>query len=269
MRVLYCIFFVVSFSFTFGTAAPEQTNQSEFHQPWTDPTKALVLDPYSQNKLVWAELAKEPRVAGIIHKASGALTADCKYAERKVEGKKRGYKWGSYHLGNSGDPVKQADFYLATAQPEDDEVIALDLEDVTDPKYMNLVNARRFIERIKEKTGRCPLLYLTGKIQKVIIKNYGADSIFSNSPLWYARYCDDVSCYFPNKLWRSYTLWQFASEINCPSKYSSGKKCSPNICPPNKCPLLAPVPGTDYNMDVNIYYGTVEDLRSRWPFTVK
>jgi lysozyme len=270
MRVLCCIFFVVGFSLTLSDAATEQTNQSKFHQPWKDPTKAIVLDLRGGMKLEWSELAKEPRVAGIIHRASEGLEPHSVYAEMKAMGKKLGYKWGSHHVGRPGDPIKQADFYLATAQPEDDEVIALDLEnDTPKEKYMNLVDAQRFIERIKEKTGRYPMLYVTGETQKALFKDYGADSIFSKPRIWYARFCDDINCYFPNKLWDSYTLWQFASEQNCPSKPTSGKKCSPDKCYRNKCPLPSPVPGTDYDMDVNIYYGTVEELRSRWPFTVK
>jgi len=226
----------------FFTAASGQTIPGEFYEPWKDATKALVLDPFGGNGLDWNELTKEPRVAGIIHKASEpmwderlrrrVLKLDPKYIIRRAEAKRRGYKWGSYHLGRPGYPVAQADFYLSEAQPADDEVMALDLEDTTDKRFMNLVEAQIFIERIREKTGRYPLLYMTDKVRKAILEKYGTDrdSVFAKTPLWYARYCQDIRGVFPapTPFWDSYTLWQFASEINCPSvRASEVKNCPP------------------------------------------
>lgn len=248
--------------------ASGQTTPGEFNKPWEDGTRALVLDVYGPNRLDCAALAREPRVAGIIHRATIGFRTDTKYAARKVECMRLGYKWGSYHLGRPGDPIKQADFYLATAQPTDDEVVALDLEG-TSANDMNLRNAQLFINRVRERTGRYPLLYITDEVLQAILRDYGDDSVFVKTPLWYARYCQNISCYLPNKVWKSYTLWQFASEINCPSKTTSKRNCSPQRCPLNKCPLPAPIPGTNFDMDVNVYNGTVEELRNRWPFTVQ
>src|SRR5688500_13712387 len=115
MKATYLIL-VACLNFTMAAGHPLQ---DEFKAPWKEPDKAIVLDAYWKNKLVWDDLANEPRVAGIIHKASENLTADRKYAERKAEAKRRGYKWGSFHLGRPGDPIRQADFYIATAQPTD------------------------------------------------------------------------------------------------------------------------------------------------------
>ena len=50
---------------------------------------------------------------------------------------------------------------------------------------------------------------------------------------------------FPAGLWSSYTLWQFSSEI-LPQK---------------------PLPGVKSDMDVNVYRGTVTELRRCWPLT--
>ena len=60
----------------------------------------------------WDKLATEKRVVAIIHRATIGDRVDKKYAERKIEAKKRGYKWGAYHFGKPGDPIKQADFFL-------------------------------------------------------------------------------------------------------------------------------------------------------------
>lgn len=251
MKIFCCIILMVC-------TLINATGQTEFKEPWKDEAKAIVLDPFYRNRIDWAALSTESRVAGIIHKASEGLRSDSEYTERKREAKKRGYLWGSYHLGRPGNPIQQADFYLEKAQPSEDEVMALDLEDIG-PAFMSIDNARRFIIRIKEKAGRYPMIYVTGKIRDAILRNYGSKSVFAKTPLWYARYRAnfDITRYFPTKLWSTYTLWQFASEINCPSKRKL------------PCALTKPIPGTDYNMDVNIFYGSVDELKKKWPFTVK
>jgi GH25 family lysozyme M1 (1,4-beta-N-acetylmuramidase) len=212
---------------------------------------AIVLDPYQENEIVWTDLAIDQRVAGIIHRATIGKRRDTKYAERKAEALMRGYRWGSYHLGKPGDPIAQADFYLATVKPAPNEVIALDIEGLNPAKDMSLANARKFIRRILRKTGRYPLLYANQAVVKRISEKYPRDKIFSKTPLWYARFKPVVTD-FPTGTWESYTLWQFSSEINCTQDH------------PENC--LYRVPGTQTDMDVNVFAGTVDELRASWPF---
>src|SRR6267142_3574962 len=89
----------------------------EFQEPWKDVRLAIVIDPYQGNEILWADVATDPRVAGIIHRATIGKRKDTKYAERKAEARLRGYRWGSYHLGKPGNPIKEADFYLDTVKP--------------------------------------------------------------------------------------------------------------------------------------------------------
>jgi lysozyme len=260
--------FIFTTCLVFIITAVGQTGPSEFREPWKDITRAFVLDPYEKNDLDCSALAREPRVAGIIHRASIGLRDDTQYSKRKEKCKSLGFRWGSYHLGTSDDAEAQVDFYLKVARPADDEVIALDLEDVSNPRYMNLDNARRFIRLIKERTGRYPLLYVTGSVRDAILQKYGKDSEFANTPLWYVRVRRDISQFFPAEpLWRSYTLWQFASELNCCHKRGRRYVCTST--PAASCPFRTPMPGSKFDMDVNVYYGTVDELRSRWPFTAK
>lgn len=105
----------------------------EFTEPWKNPKIALAIDPYERNGIDWDLLATDTRVVAIIHRATIGDRADRKYAERRDEAKKRGYKWGAYHFGRPGDPIKQADFFLETVKPGKDDLIALDLES-TDAK---------------------------------------------------------------------------------------------------------------------------------------
>ncbi len=217
---------------------------ADFSSPWKDPQTALVIDPYYANAINWDKLATETRVAAIIHKSTiGASKLDPSYFKRKEEARKRGYLWGSYHWGVAGNPEKQADFYLDTVKPASDELIALDLEDAHSKTLMNVDEAIRFIERVKLRTGRYPVLYTNHASAKLISAKY-KDSVFKNTPLWYARFKANVTD-FPTGVWDTYTLWQFSSEILAQQ----------------------PIAGTKKDMDINVFNGSTEQLKAAWPLT--
>src|SRR5205814_677497 len=136
-------------------------------------------DPFEGNAIDWDQLATDKRVVAIIHRATIGDRVDRTYAERKIEAKKRGYKWGAYHFGKPGDPIKQADFFLETVKPATDELIALDLESEDSTKHMSFADARIFIKRIKEKTGRYPFVYANNEVTKAITEQFSDDEIFS------------------------------------------------------------------------------------------
>ena len=178
----------------------------EFSEPWKKPNIALAIDPYEGNDINWDNLATDKRVVAIIHRATIGDRADRKYAERRDEAKKRGYKWGAYHFGRPGDPIKQADFFLDTVKPTADDLIALDLESTDRSKHMSFDDARVFIKRVKEKTGRYPLIYANNEVTKAITAQYAADEAFSQKHLWYARFWITVTG-FRSKLPTYYTEW--------------------------------------------------------------
>lgn len=225
-------------------AVATTASAAEFDSPWKDPTVALVIDPYYANSIDWEKLATESRVVAIIHKATiGTGKLDPGYLKRKAEARKRGYLWGSYHWGVTGDPEKQADFYIDTVKPEADELIALDLEDAQSKTLMKVDEAVRFAERVKARTGRYPVLYTNHSSAKLISEQY-KDSVFKKTPLWYARFKAKVTD-FPIAVWSTYTLWQFSSELL----------------------VQMPIPGTKLDMDINVFNGTVEQLKASWPLT--
>src|SRR6185369_15341639 len=117
MRALLSIVFVIA------ACSPTFAQSPDFNEPWKNPNIALAIDPFEGNAIDWDQLATDRRVVAIIHRATIGDRVDKKYAERKIEAKKRGYKWGAYHFGRPGDPVKQADFFLETVKPEADDLI--------------------------------------------------------------------------------------------------------------------------------------------------
>jgi GH25 family lysozyme M1 (1,4-beta-N-acetylmuramidase) len=243
------LLFLAAFVAYSSLAAPAQS--PEFNEPWKDPKIAIAIDPFEGNDIDWDQLATDPRVVAIIHRATIGDRVDRKYAERRDEAKKRGYKWGAYHFGKPGDPIQQADFFLNTVKPAADDLIALDLKSEDASKHMSLDEARVFIKRIKQKTGRYPFVYANNEVTKAISDKYGADDLFAKTRLWYARFKRNVTD-FPQATWEIYTLWQFSSEQNCSAA--------------NRPACLYTVPGTEYDMDVDVYNGTIEELRSKWPF---
>jgi len=227
------------------------SNQDHFDQPWKTPNPAIIIDAYGPNIIDWEKMKNDPNVMAVIHKCSEGLILDKSFEMRSAKAKKMGYLWGSYHLGRSGDPIAQADFYLQHVNPDED-LIALDLEDLDDPRFMNLENALKFIDHVKNKTGKYPLLYCNNNVLNIINERYGSNSSFSKCPLWYARFKKTVTD-FNVDCWQSYTLWQFSSEINCRDK--------------GHC--LYNVPGTDHDMDINVYSGSQEELKMLWPINPK
>jgi hypothetical protein len=57
----------------------------EFNQPWKDERVAIVIDPFEGNEIVWDQLATEPRMVGLIHRATIGDRKDTRYAERRAE----------------------------------------------------------------------------------------------------------------------------------------------------------------------------------------
>ncbi|NNF00519.1 MAG: glycoside hydrolase family 25 protein [Pyrinomonadaceae bacterium] len=229
---------------------------AEFSKPWIDNEKAIVIDAFHKNSIDWRQIKTDRRVAGIIHKATeGTGVSDPKYASRRLLAKRLGYKWGSYHLLRKGETIRQARFYLnKIGRDSSDEIMALDVECTTNslcnvPKYkVTAEEIATFLKYVKQKTGRYPIFYGNQSVIKDLSKNLPNNQLLMSVPLWYARFKENVTD-FPKGIWRSYTLWQFSSEINCK--------------PDEKC--LYRVPGTKHDMDINVYNGTIEEMQRDWP----
>ena len=221
---------------------------NEFKETWKNSDAAIFIDAYYQNEISWEELHKDPKLAGMIHKAGQGLMVDQMYDARKFECQRRNLLWGSYWLGTSDDPIEQADLYYKISKGDSTELHCLDLEDVNAKDKMNLKQAEKFINRWYELTGRYPAIYCNKNVLEQIEKKYNKKSVFAKCPLWYASFRKDIPD-FDSNIWDTYTLWQFSSEINCEKT--------------GDC--LYNVPGTEYDMDVNVFNGSITEARAIWP----
>ncbi|WP_082659314.1 glycoside hydrolase family 25 protein [Aureimonas sp. AU40] len=266
---LRCLCAIAASAILFG-ALPAS---ADWNKPWKDTDRALVIDAYEFNPINWKSLTSDKRVAGFISKASDGLPPEwscaklsgdllnlCKnrwwkysvtqelYLTRREMAKTLGLKWGAYHLGRPGNPREQADHFVDFAQPEADDLIALDIEDNTSD-WMSLADAETFARQIKIRLGRYPVLYTNGNTADYIARNQAQYPLLSRLQLWYARYRDDITGVFPTGNWDNYALWQFSSMHNCSAR---------------SCPYR--VPGAKNDIDVNVSPLTVAELRDAWPF---
>jgi GH25 family lysozyme M1 (1,4-beta-N-acetylmuramidase) len=249
--------------------------ETQLNAVWADPSRALVLDGYEYNSFDLKQIARNPRVAGFIHKgsdglpprygcaASADLTAKalCKkdwkvysvgrelFHARRGLAKTQGLKWGAYHLGRPGNPREQANHFLDFTEPAADDLMALDIEDNDPKRFMSLADAEEFARHINRRTGRYPLLYTNGSTAKFIAENAKTYPLLSKLKIWYARYKPDIVGHFPVGSWENYTLWQFASVVNC--GYAA-------------CPYR--IKGTAKDIDINVANMSVAELRKAWPF---
>jgi hypothetical protein len=127
--------------------------------------------------------------------------------------------------------------------------MALDLEDNDPSKFMSLSDAEEFARHIFRRTGRYPVLYTNGSTAKYIGEMRDTYPVLSRLKLWYARYRSDIVGHFPTGNWENYTLWQFASHVNC-----NQEDCAYRI------------EGTGADIDINAASMSVEELKAKWPF---
>lgn len=229
------------------TIPPFPERAEKYNRPWQNPETTIVIDAYQLNPIDWNKMATDPRVRGVIHRSSIGLRVDTKYLERRQIAKERGYLWGAYHLGSSADPIVQAKLFLETVGDDPETLLILDLEDTSASSMMNIPNSIKFMEYVYQVTGKIPVVYANHSTTRALNTALSNNQLFRASKLWYARFRPEIPD-FPKGIWSSYFLWQFSSEINC----SKTGTCLYNV------------PGTAFDMDVNVYYGSFESLKSHW-----
>lgn len=254
-------------------ASPLPAAASDFSEPWKRADRAIVIDAYENNPIDWAELATDERIAGFINKGSDGLPPDyhcsgdeterrlCRalwlryavarelYHTRKTVAKALGLQWGVYHLGRPGNPIDQANHLIDYAEPDEDDLIAIDIEENDPDKWMSLEDAEEFARHIRRRLGRFPVLYTNGATARHIAANRDRYPLLSRLHLWYARYKPEIGPHFPKGHWEGYTLWQFSSQANCNQR---------------SCPYR--VPGVEHDIDVNVAAMSEKELRKAWPF---
>ena len=200
----------------------------------------VVVDLSHHNGNVDLSKAREAGILGVIHKATqGVGMFDSKYETNRQKAQAAGLLWGAYHFGTKANGAAQADFFLSKAAADDDTLLVLDYEP-NGNLTMALDQARAFISRVKQVTGRFPGLY-SGSLIKQQLGGQPVDPIFSECFLWIAQYAS-IPSNIP-QTWSKWTLWQYTDGVAGP--------------PPHTVEGIGPCDRDQFN-------GTVEQLRQLW-----
>lgn len=200
--------------------------------------------------------ARERGMVAMIHKATqGKDWRDPKFEDAMRLAAEASLLRGAYHFAsNSSDGAVQADWFLdrvasVVGTVADDVLLALDWENNPDTEsgVMSVENARRFVTRVREVTGRWPLLYsftyfLRGKLP-------GRDDVLANCPLWQSQFGERPKAP-ASPTWREVALWQYTNGADGPRDQQRY---------PRKTPGFA-----REAQDRSAFRGNVEQLRAWW-----
>lgn len=189
-------------------------------------------------------------IKALIHKATeGRDFKDKGFLAAIREARALGMLVGAYHFGSNSCPgAQQADFFLSVVAPvlEPDLLLVLDWE--TNPNAaagtMHLDNARAFVTRVYEKTGRWPVFY--SYISMLRSQVIDPKDPVGNCPLWCAKYGNGEPT--PPKAWKKLDLWQYSDYANGPSDTAKYPRITPGMGP----------------TDRSAFKGSYEELKTWW-----
>ncbi len=96
-----------------------------------------------------------------------------------------GKRWGFYHFFAGGDPINEAEFFVANTKNYFGKGIAV--IDYEAYGMTGAANVKKFVERVHERTGVWCVLYMS----RSVIKADDWSAIAPTCPLWVAQYAND------------------------------------------------------------------------------
>ena len=217
-----------------GQTSPHQATPAGVSDCSTD--DGLVFDLSHFNGRVDLADAYTAGQRGVIHKASeGAGYVDPMYAATRTQAAAAGLLWGAYHFGIGGDPVAQATHFLATAKPDGNTLLVLDLESNPDGSSMSMDEAGQFVSKVQQKTGIWPGLYGGSYVREQMGEH--ADTALGQCWFWLAEY--GPTAHVPAN-WKDWTLWQYTDgHVDSPHSISGVGDCDRNRFNGDEQQLLA------------------------------
>ena len=200
----------------------------------------VVVDISHHNGNVDLNQAQQAGLVGVIHKATqGTGMTDNMYLTNRQKAQAAGLLWGAYHFGTNADGAAQADFFLSEAAADNQTLLVLDYEP-NGNSTMTLAQAKAFVQRIKDQSGKFPGLY-SGSLIKQQLGGKPPDPLLSQCFLWLAQY-GPAPTNIP-QTWSTWTMWQYTDGNVGPQPHS--------------------VPGIG-NCDRDQFNGTIDQLKQLW-----
>ncbi|MGX9824501.1 GH25 family lysozyme [Lactococcus lactis] len=117
---------------------------------------------------------------------------------------------GFYHFASIGNPIAEADFFISVVKDYIGKaVLVLDFEAGAINAWGN-VGARQFLNRVKEKTGINPMIYMSAEVTRQF--NWSIAS--GNNALWVAQYASMSPTGYQSAPWadgKGYGDWSSAA----------------------------------------------------------
>ena len=181
---------------------------------------------------------------------------------------------GAYHYASGqGTPVQEADYFVSIVKPYLGKIVlALDWENGYNKAWGNTTWAKKFIDRVKSKTGIQCFLYtgMTGIKQ--------CTNVATEAPLWFAGYPTTASTWsvpaWPTRYnispYKAYTIWQYTSgggiDRNTTkmtkadwNKYAGAKSTTPTT-KPTTTPTTKPSTDISKLTTLQLVYNTMKGM---------
>ena len=117
---------------------------------------------------------------------------------------------GFYHFASTGNPIAEADFFISVVKDYIGKaVLVLDFEAGAINAWGN-VGARQFLNRVKEKTGINPMIYMSAEVTR----QFNWSMISNTNPLWVAQYASMNPTGYQSAPWadgKGYGAWSSAA----------------------------------------------------------
>jgi lysozyme len=178
---------------------------------------------------------KSAGIVGIIHKATQGTAngSDPTYPIRRPQALAAGLWWGAYHFGTNADGAAQAQYFLKTATPGPNDLMALDFEEYA-PSQMTIAQAEQFVTEVFNQTGRYPGFYSDALAGNLLGNN--KSEVLANCWFWRAQYGASTPIVPPT--WSTWTMWQYTAS--------------------------GPVSGIEKPCDRDTFNGTMDQLSKLW-----
>ena len=157
------------------------------------------------------------------------MEGDDTFKDNFEQARRHGFIRGAYHFFTPRtDALKQADFFIRTVKLDSGDLPpVLDVELTGKrPKKELQQNIKKWLDRVEAHYGVKPILYTSYKFKT----RYLDDSLFNAYPYWIAHYYVD-SVRYEGK-------WHFWQHTD-----------------------IGSVPGIHHDVDLNVFNGSLEDLR--------
>jgi GH25 family lysozyme M1 (1,4-beta-N-acetylmuramidase) len=215
----------------------------------------LIADMNHANPLDSAALAGTT-VIGVIHKVNqGVGFVDSAYAARVEKLASLGLETGAYDFATADDVKDNVRVFLTRANLTPRTLLCLDYE--TNKKSpMTGDQAREFVDRVDQATGRACWLYGGDQVFEHISPMTQFADWWAQHPLWLCQYKTDPSL-------RDTTLSELNKHIRIPQPWKSYTALQ--YTGDGLGPLPHTVAGVEQGADLSAFDGTPEQLRSMWP----